>query len=80
MSTDFRFGAGVTGSYYIYLPSDAFNNINPAYLNMTSISTYSYSAGVFVVGEWKWFNLKVALSYDFGANEFFVSPSIGLKF
>jgi hypothetical protein len=69
MSTDMRFGAGLTGSYYMYMPPGAFSR------------DYSYSAGVFAVAEWRFISLKAGVSYDFlaASGQIFPVVSIGFK-
>lgn len=67
MKTDFRAGLGLSAAYYQYFPVSDFNR------------PYSFSAGVFTEGEWKWLNLKLGCNYDFGAGQFFPVLTIGFK-
>ncbi|MGA2141186.1 MAG: hypothetical protein ABSG94_02090 [Brevinematales bacterium] len=68
MAADFRFGAGLTASYYMYIPAGNFSR------------PYSYSSGVFIVCEWKWLFLKLGASYDFLADTGQIFPVISIGF
>jgi hypothetical protein len=80
MLTDWRYGGGASLLYYQYLPADKFSQINPDTIKRSEVTSYSYAAGVFAVGEWQWVTLKLGLYYDFMANGIYLSPSIGVKF